>query len=319
MPLAGHGKGIEVPRDTSFTTWSTLLKIRKYHPEVTLLPDSTPAGVREMRDVPYTTIKNSPYGKRQLLVDIFRPDDKEVYPALIMIHGGGWNSGNKTLQIPMAQRIAAKGYVTIPVEYRLTPEAKYPAGLHDIKTVVRWVRKNAKKLGVDPDKIAVSGCSAGAHLATLVGVTNGQKRHEGDGEWQGVSSDVQAVINMDGIATFVSESNIADCYASLAKKGVQPVNARWLGGMPNDAREHWNEASSLLWITPASAPVCFISSGLPRFSDGRDLLCDRYAELGIPTERYRHDVDIHPFWFFHQWALPTIDLAVSFLDRTFKQ
>lgn len=219
----------------------------------------------------------------------------------------------------MAQQIAAKGYVTIPVEYRMTPEAKYPAALHDIKTVVRWARANASKYGIDPGKIAVSGCSAGAQLATLVGVTNGSVRHEGKGEWSDVSSDVQAVINMDGIATFVSESNIADANERLAKKGVMPVNAMWLGGMYDQAKDNWEEASAILWITDKSAPICFISSGLPRYSDGRDELVEIYNKKGIYTERHKIPVDVHPFWFFHPWVDTTLEYAVDFLDNSFKK
>ena len=150
-------------------------KIRKYHPEAVLALPELPAGVREYRDVVYSTLPKTPYGRRDLHVDIFRPDDEKIYPALLMIHGGGWNSGDKSLQVPMAQQIAKNGYVTIPVEYRLIPEAVYPAGLHDVKTAIRWVRAHAAEYGIDPDRIAVSGCSAGAQLATLAGVTNGSE------------------------------------------------------------------------------------------------------------------------------------------------
>lgn len=308
----------EIPRDTSFTTYSTNIKIRKYHPEAVLAKPEMPEGVKEYKDVVYTTIKKTPYGDRDLHVDVYRPDDDKTYPALLMIHGGGWSSGDKSLQVPMAQQIAARGYVTIPVEYRLIPEAVYPAGLHDVKTAVRWARANADKYGIDPDKIAISGCSAGAQLATLVGVTNGSKRHEGKGEWNKTSSDVQAVVNMDGIATFVSESNIADARQRYESKGVLPVNSQWLGGLYEDSPENWKEASSLLWITPKSAPVCFISSGLPRYSDGRDSLVAVYDSLGIYWERNRIPVDVHPFWFFHPWMDSTVDYATEFLDRMFK-
>lgn len=308
----------EIPRDTSFTTYSTNIKIKKKHPEAVLTQPQLPDGVKAIENVVYTTIKKTKYGDRDLHVDVFRPDDDKTYPALIMIHGGGWNSGDRSLQIPMAQQIAAHGYVTIPVEYRLIPEAVYPAGLHDIKTVVRWARANADKYGIDPDRIALSGCSAGAQLATLVGVTNGSKRHEGKGEWRNVSSDVQAIVNMDGISTFVSESNIAESRVSYEKKGVLPVNAQWLGGLYEESPENWKEASSLLWITPKSAPVCFISSGLPRFSDGRDSLVAVYDSLGIYTERHRIPVDVHPFWFFNPWIGTTVDYATEFLDRMFK-
>ncbi|MDE7145094.1 MAG: alpha/beta hydrolase, partial [Duncaniella sp.] len=195
----------------------------------------------------------------------------------------------------------------------------YPAALHDIKTAVRWVRANASKYGVDPEKIAVSGCSAGAQLATLVGVTNGSKRHESVGEWSEASSAVQAVINMDGIATFVSESNIEDAIQRLATKGAVPVNALWLGGMYDDAKDNWEEASALLWATKKSAPICFISSGLPRYSDGRDSLVGIYDSLGIYSERHQIPVDVHPFWFFTPWVEPTIEYAVNFLDKILKR
>lgn len=317
-PLLSSAKVPEIPRDTSFTTYSTDKKVRKYHPEATLAQSELPAGVREYRDVVYSTLPKTPYGRRDLHVDIFRPDDDKTYPALLMIHGGGWNSGNKSLQVPMAQQIAAKGYVTIPVEYRLIPEALYPAGFHDIKTAIRWAREHAAEYGIDPERIAVSGCSAGAQLATLAGVTNGSKRHEGKGQWRKTSSDVQAVISMDGIATFVSESNIADAVDRFEKKGELPVNAKWLGGLYKDSPENWKEASALLWITPKSAPVCFINSGLPRYSDGRDELVQIYDSLGIYTERHRIPVDVHPFWFFHPWFETTVERAVGFLDRVFK-
>lgn len=308
----------EVPRDTSFTVWSTARKVHKKHPEAVLARPALPQGVREDRDAVYSTLPDTPFGRRDLHADIFRPDNDSVYPALIMIHGGGWNSGDKSLQVPMAQRIAARGYVTIPVEYRLIPEALYPAGLHDIKGAVRWARDNAARYGIDPHRIAVSGCSAGAQLATLVGVTNGSRSHEGPCGDNPASSHVQAVINIDGIATFVSESNIADARARFESKGVLPVNAQWLGGLYEDAPDNWRHASALLWITRQSAPVCFISSGLPRYSDGRDELVARYDMLGIYTERHSIPVDVHPFWFFHPWVDTTVDHAVRFLDRIFK-
>ena len=155
----------------------------------------------------------------------------------------------------------------------------------------------------------MSGCSAGAQLATLAGVTNGSRRHEGKGQWRKTSSDVQAVISMDGIATFVSESNIADAEERLQKKGELPVNAKWLGGLYKDSPENWKEASALLWITPKSAPVCFINSGLPRYSDGRDELVAVYDSIGIYTERHRIPVDVHTFWFFHPWFETTVERA----------
>lgn len=310
--------GNEIPRDTSFTTYSTNLKVKKVHPEAVLLGSDLPEGVKATYGEVYTTIKGTPYGDRDLHVDVFRPDDNGIYPALIMIHGGGWNSGDKTLQRPMAERIASHGYVTIPVEYRLIPEAVYPAGLHDIKSAVRWVRANADRLGVDPSRIAVSGCSAGAQLATLVGVTNGSPRHEGEGSLPEVSSHVAAVVNMDGVSTFVSERNITEARDHLRKKGSLPIGAVWLGGLYEDASDNWNEASAVNWITTNSAPICFIHSDLPRYTDGMEYLKAQYDKFGIYTETHAIGSDIHPFWFFNPWVDKVIDKTVRFLDKTLK-
>ena len=314
-----EAKVTDVPRDTSFTVWSTNKKVIKKHPEARVLLPELPQGIRAYENVVYTHFNKTPFGPRDLHVDIFRPDNDSVYPAVIMIHGGGWNSGDRSLQVPMAQRIAKAGYVTIPVEYRLIPEALYPAGLHDIKTVVRWVRKNAKKYGVDPDRIAVSGCSAGAQLATLAGVTNGSKRHEDNGQWGKVSSDIQAIVNMDGISTFVSPENIADSEEYFNKRGRLHVNATWLGGLYKDSPDNWNEASAVNWVTRDSAPICFINSGLPRYHDGRDDLRKLYEEKGIYSECHEIDVDVHPFWFFHPWVDETLEYAIKFLNKTFKE
>jgi len=97
-----------------------------------------------------------------------------------MIHGGGWKSGSKEMQIPLAQQISARGYVTVCVEYRLSPEALYPAAVHDIKAAIRFLRAHAEEYGIDPGKIAVSGCSAGGHLAALAGMTEHIRKFDGN-------------------------------------------------------------------------------------------------------------------------------------------
>ncbi len=316
LAVAAGNDGI--PRDTSFTARSTNIKVLKSHPEARLVEPVLPAGVRAEENVVYRTLKNTPYGDRQLHVDIYRPADDKRYPAVLMIHGGGWRSGSRELQRPLAMHIAAAGYVTVPVEYRLSLEAKYPAALHDIKAAVRWLRANADKYGIDPEHIAVSGCSAGGQLAGLTGMTNGSARHEGDGDYPDVSSDVQAVVNIDGIVTFVSPENIADAEQRLQKKGEMPVNAFWLGGMYGDATDHWEEASAILWVTDRSAPICFINSQLPRYHDGRDSIYEKLDRHGIAHETHELDSDIHPFWFFERWFEPTVRHAVNFLDKHLK-
>ena len=316
----GHtsSASLKVPRDTSFTPWSTYVKNLKRHPGIKLASDKMPAGVELREDVVYTTLCGTPYSPRPLHADVMRPADGKPYPALILIHGGGWNSGSKLNLRAIGARIASKGYVVIPVEYRLIPEQVYPAGLHDAKTAIRYVRSHAAELGVDPAKIAIGGTSAGAQLATLAGVTNGEPGHEGDGEWKGTSSAVQAIVSIDGIATFVTDENIASVLDHQKRKGELHCSAQWLGGNYADSKTNWHHASAVEWITPDSPPICFVNSLLPRYHEGRDELMAQYDALGIHNERHQVEIDIHPFWFFTPWIDQAADHITAFLGKVLK-
>ena len=109
------------------------------------------------------------YGDRTLEMDIYRPKDSwETLPAIVCIHGGGWNKGGKIHFKNVAQSLAAKGYVTASIDYRLSGEAPFPVHIHDCKAAVRFLRANAQKYGIDPARIGATGSSAGGHLAALL-------------------------------------------------------------------------------------------------------------------------------------------------------
>lgn len=309
-------EAVQIPRDTSFNVNSAVKKIKKVVPQATEAVLKHPGNVLRLEDEVYS----EPYEGRELKAYIFRPvSEKKLLPAVIMIHGGGWSSGTSSLQFPLAERIAAMGFIAIPVEYRLTPEAKYPAGLHDVKTAIRWLKANADRLGVDKNKIAVSGCSAGGQLACLVGMTNGSASHEGNKkEYSDCSSDVNAVVNIDGIATFVSEGNIADARQRYEQKGVLPANGSWLGGLYEDATENWKEASAILWADENAVPVLFINSDLPRYHDGRDELIQKLNAMGIYSEVYEIGSPVHPFWLCDPWIDPTAKKMADFLKKILK-
>lgn len=107
-------------KDTSYTTYQTWEKIQKNYPDVKIVYAVQDRNLISEENVVYKTILAENGVQRELHLDIFRPEKNGKYPALIMIHGGGWRSGNKSMEKPMAQRIALNGYVTIPVEYRLS-------------------------------------------------------------------------------------------------------------------------------------------------------------------------------------------------------
>ncbi len=236
------------------------------------------------------------------MLNIYRPDDNNKYPAVFMIHGGGWNSGNLSMQIPLAAKLAQQGFVCIPVEYRLSPEALYPAAVQDLEDAVEWVYKYASEYGIDKEKIIVSGCSAGGQLACLIGTRN--KNYL-----------IKGVINIDGISTFIESVTIERAEKARENNTKIPVDALWLGGVYSEQPHNWKDASALLQVCEKSAPVCFINSSLPRFHNGRDELREQLGKYNIYSEVYEIENTPHTFWLFYPWFDITVQYMVDFLNR----
>ena len=105
------------------------------------------------------------------VLDVYLPDDGETArPAVMYIHGGGWKTGSRSHHVDHARRLAGSGYVAISIDYRLTPDGAYPRSIQDTQCALAFVRAQADAWGLDPDRIAVMGYSAGGHLVALLGV-----------------------------------------------------------------------------------------------------------------------------------------------------
>ena len=295
----------EIPRDTSYTIQSNYIKLKKKYPFVTPIEPKLPKKVKAQTEVIYKTING-----RALHLDMFYPAKKKKskYPGVVLIHGGGWSSGSKAHQVPMAQQLAARGYVAAAVEYRLSPEAKYPAAVEDLKEAIRWMRAHAKDYGLDTNRIAALGASAGAQLASLLGTTNGMSKMEGSTSYPNYSSNIQAVVNVDGIVSFVHPE--ADAEGAAAGK--------WLGGSRTEAANNWKAASPLEYVNKQTPPFIFINSAIPRFHAGRDDMIQLLNSFGIYKETHTIDNSPHSFWLVHPWFETTLEYTVQFLDKVFK-
>jgi len=302
------------PRDTSFTPYQTWIKIKKEFPEAIIVKPQLPEGVIAENNIIYTTLSETPYGKRELHLDLFRPKKSGKYPALLLIHGGGWRSGNKTMQVPMAQQISTKGYVTASVEYRLSPEALYPAAIYDIKAAIRFLRANAVKYNIDPNRMALSGSSSGGELAAFIGMTSDLKKFDENEGDNSVSSEVQAIIDMDGILDFTDPNESAKDN-DPAKRSA---GAYWFGATFKEAPEKWEEASPIKYAGKNTPPILFLNSALPRFHAGRDSVITILNTYNIYTEVKTIPNTPHPFWLFHPWFEPTVGSMVTFLDKILK-
>lgn len=162
-----------------------------------------PPGMAFRRDVPYGEADGE-----ALLLDLLAPDPppSSALPAVVWIHGGGWESGDKHVDLAesLGPVLVRNGFVSLSINYRLSDQARFPAQLHDAKAAIRWLRANAGDLGIDPERIGAWGHSAGGHLAALLGTTGDLPELEGEGGSPGYSSRVQAVVAVSPPTDFLA-------------------------------------------------------------------------------------------------------------------
>ncbi|WP_295800073.1 alpha/beta hydrolase [uncultured Microbulbifer sp.] len=301
------------PVDDSFTAEKAYAKARKQYPQIEIARVEPAQGVAVARNLVYREL-----GARQLHLDLFAPETTEntARPAVLLVHGGGWRSGNRTLQEPLATYLANRGFVSATVEYRLSLEARYPAGVQDVKAAVRWLRGHADEYGVDPARIAILGASAGAQLATLVGVTPGVAHFVEQGEKADRDAEsIQAIVNLDGVVSFTTPMALK--HENDPRKNPSAAGA-WFGGRYQEVPDLWHQASPLEYAGDQSPPTLFINSSHPRFHAGRDQYRDKLRAAGIATEVMTHPDTPHPFWLFQPWFEPTAERVASFLQTTLK-
>jgi pectinesterase len=256
--------------------------------------------------------------KRRLTLDTYRPKDvapNTKLPILVIYFGGGWINGRPGHMTPLAQAIAQRGYVTVVPNYRLSREAPFPAALHDCKAAIRWARSHAKSLKGDPDKIAVTGGSAGGHLAGLVAATNGMQEFEG--RESNVSSEVQALIVMCGSMDLLSESTQRNIKLSEERGQVHPI-IQFLGGPPSTRREAYIKASPNTHLGTSMPPSLFIDGELDNPRIRYTETWKKMADLGISHEFVLMEDGPHPFWNYEQWFDATINAFDTFLTKQFK-
>lgn len=288
--------------DTSYTIKSTYAKLIKKYPFITIPELKANPDVKETFDMVYNKDKG-----RDLHFDAFINIKKKKNPAVIMIHGGGWRSGNKSQMQFIGKEIAAKGYSCFSIEYRLSLEAKYPEGVIDVKNAIKFIKDNAAKFNVDPNKITVLGCSAGGQMAALIGTTNNHPLFEDKNFRSKSSSKVHAIIDVDGVLAFKHpESTEGD------------VAAFWLGGKSNETPENWKNASALTHTDKSTPPVLYICSSIPRFHAGRDDMIQILNTYKIYNEVHTIPDSPHSFWFYDPWFTQTISYSVQFLNKVFK-
>ncbi len=258
------------------------------------LPPAFPLGygVRFRGGVAYADLP----GVRPLELDLWLPPDADAAaPVVVFLHGGGWRLGSRRQAGPAYagaavgpfEHVARAGIAVASVDYRLSGEAHWPAQLHDAKAAVRWLRSRSAALGIDPDRIAAWGESAGGQLAALVGLTGDDATSEGSVGITGPSSAVAAV------AAWYAPSDIAAVATDNGQDPADPDSreARLLGAPATSVPELAATASPLDQVTPDAPPFLLLHGAADRLVPAvqSERLHRALAAAGVSVELHRYD------------------------------
>jgi acetyl esterase/lipase len=199
---------------------------------VALLPVDSRADEVEVRE----KIVYSKVGERELLLDAFLPGGEEQRPAILVVHGGAWRSGNRSQLRGYATTLTKMGFACFAIDYRLAPAHKFPAQIEDCRAAVIWIREHATEYSVDTSRLGAIGYSAGGHLVSLL-ATTGEAPSERNGN---VDTRIHAVA-----------------------AGGAPTDFRWF---PDDGK--W--ATYLMGGDLKSHPKVFLSASAAAFADKND-------------------------------------------------
>jgi acetyl esterase/lipase len=202
-----------------------------------------------LRDVEYARA-----GEHALKLDLHLPAGKIRSSLIVWIHGGAWRSGSKK-DVPI-QKLTAEGYAIASVDYRLSTEARFPAQVHDIKAAIRFLRAHGGDWKLPAKKIVIAGDSAGAHLAALTGVSNGNSDLEGVvGADRAESSEIQ------GIISFYGAANLTTILQQSTPHGLNvrvPALELLLGAQPTNAVELARLASPVFHVDKRDPPLLLL-------------------------------------------------------------
>ena len=217
----------------------------------------------------------SEVGDRELLLDAYLPKKSDLSPAVLVVHGGAWRSGNRKQLRSYAESLTKAGFVCFAIDYRLAPDHRFPAQIEDCRAAVKWIRTNATKYQVDPGRVGAIGYSAGGHLVSLLGTT-GEAPSSKNGD---VDTRLQAVVAGGAPTDF----------------RWFPDNGKWaeflMGGDLTTAPENFRAASSAAFADKDDPPTFFFNGTKDRLVP---LIWTQSCYLalkaaGVKTEFYKID------------------------------
>jgi acetyl esterase/lipase len=216
-----------------------------------------PANVARTSDIPYAGNENP----RQTL-DLLVPAERTnaPLPVIVFIHGGAWQSGDKSAGLQDAIPFVASGhYAAALVGYRLSDEGKWPNQIHDCKAAIRWIRANAARYALDGNRIGVMGASAGGHLVAMLGTSGEVPSMDGTlGPHGDVSSRVSCVVDLFGPTDFLRMNDTATPEATLDHDAPQSPESRLIGGPIQEKPDIVATANPISYASADDPPILIV-------------------------------------------------------------
>ena len=230
-------------------------------------------------------------GGEKLKLDVYRKEGQQgVLPAVILVHGGGWTGGDKKEFAEVSRGLAENGFVSFSVNYRLVKENsnKWPAQLDDVQRAVRWIRANAKKYNIDPNRLGAIGASAGGHLVAFLGTRD--TRDNSDEALKNYSSRVNCVIDLFGPADLTLKPE----EAKISPLGMALVQ-NFIGKTPDEAPEAYKDASPITFVDKNTAPMLIYHGTADPLVplDQSQRLYDRLKKEGIAVQFIKGEGEGH--------------------------
>jgi acetyl esterase/lipase len=237
------------------------------------------------------------------LLDVYHPDDGAKRAAVLMLHGGGWRVGTRADLAPHAQALAKRGFTAVVADYRLMPAHPWPAQIRDTRAAIKWTRDNADSLGIETDRIAALGYSAGAHLAALAaGDPDGAAAADNLGR-----QPLNAVIPLEPVIGM---------QGGQFELGYSPA---WL---------MFGTERVPLWNVRTASPMTYVRHDFPPsciFHGAEDVQIPFVASVmmhkalcavGAVSDLHVISTYSHAVWRIQSLIDPCMDIVAAFLDRT---
>jgi acetyl esterase/lipase len=235
-----------------------------------------PEGGQVLRDLEFGRADGKP-----MRLDLYLPAAHQPAPLIIWIYGGAWRAGSKDNRGPaLAMGLVGQGYAVAQINYRLSQEAKFPAQIHDCKAAVRWLRANAKKHNLDPERFAAWGSSAGGHLAALLGTSGAVAELEGTVNDLKESSRVQAVVDWFGPTDLLQMQKAG---SDMDHDGPNSPESQLIGGPIQENKAKAAKANPITYVSNDDPPFLIMHGDKDRtvpFNQS-ELLYEALKKIGV--------------------------------------